>query len=74
MTRDNYVYIEEEVKAGECIEGTLIGEIAMLDPEKEKRAKSAMAKTDCIFLILNIEAFEILVKVIMNCLIYFYVG
>jgi CRP-like cAMP-binding protein len=57
VTRDNYVYIEEEVKVGECEEGTLIGEIAMLDPDKEKRAKSAMAKTDCVFLILNTEAF-----------------
>ncbi len=44
----------------------MIGEIAMLDPDKEKRAKSAMAKTDCVFLILNTEAFEILVKVRLN--------
>lgn len=64
VIRDNYVYIEEEVKVGELEEGTLIGEIAMLDPEKGKRAKSAMAKTDCIFLVLNAEAFELLVKVL----------
>lgn len=31
IVKDNYVFIEEEVKAGECSEGTLIGEIAMLD-------------------------------------------
>ena len=61
--KDNYVYIEEEAKAGECSEGILIGEMAMLEPEKETRAKSGMAKTDCIFLILNTDAFEILVKV-----------
>mmetsp|Transcript_6793 Transcript_6793/g.6027 ORF Transcript_6793/g.6027 Transcript_6793/m.6027 type:complete len:223 (+) Transcript_6793:104-772(+) len=60
--KDNYVYIEEEVKCGECGEGTLIGEIAMINLDKSGRAKSVMAKTDCFFLVLNQEAFEILVK------------
>ena len=41
------------MKVGECGEGSLIGELAMLNPDKEKRAKSAMAKTDCILLQLN---------------------
>jgi len=45
--------------------GTLIGEIAMMDPEKATRSVSVMAKTDCVFLLLNHDAFDILVKVIL---------
>ena len=48
---------------GEAVVGTLIGEIAMMNPEKGTRLLSGMAKTDCIFLLLNHDAFEILVKV-----------
>ena len=59
---DNYVVIEEERKVGECGVGIIIGEIAMMDPLKATRALSGMAKTDCIFLLLNKDAFEILVK------------
>ena len=44
--------------------GTMIGEVAMMDP-KATRALSGMAKTDCVFLLLNREAFDILVKVII---------
>lgn len=31
----------------------MIGEIAMLDPEKATRALSGMTKSDCVFLLLN---------------------
>ena len=41
----------------------MIGEIAMMNPDKATRAVSVMAKTDCIFLLLNHDAFDILVKV-----------
>ena len=34
----------------------------MLDPLKATRSLSGMTKTDCIFLLLNADAFEILVK------------
>ncbi len=60
---DQYVLIEEEEKVGECGVGILIGEIAMMNPEKGTRLLSGMAKSDCIFLLLNHDAFEILVKV-----------
>lgn len=63
ISTNNYVTVEEETKVGECNEGTMIGEIAMIDPEKATRARSAMAKTDCIFLLLNQDAFDILVRV-----------
>ena len=42
--------------------GALIGEIAMMDPTKASRLFSGMAKTDSIFLLLNHDAFDILVK------------
>ena len=54
--------VEEETKVAECGVGVVIGEIAMMDPLKATRALSGMAKTDCIFLLLNKDAFEILVK------------
>ena len=60
--KDNYVIIEEEVKVTEMGTGLVIGELAMMDP-KAVRALSGMAKTDCIFLLLNRDAFDILVKV-----------
>lgn len=41
----------------------MIGEVAMMDPKAATRALSGMAKTDSIFLLLNREAFDILVKV-----------
>lgn len=34
----------------------------MLDPNKVSRALSAMSKTDCILLLLNFEAFDLLIK------------
>jgi CRP-like cAMP-binding protein len=40
----------------------MFGEIALLDPNKATRALSAMSKTDCIFLLLNFEAFDLLIK------------
>lgn len=46
----------------ECGVGTMIGDIAMMDPLKATRALSGMAKTDCIFLLLNHDAFDVLVK------------
>jgi CRP-like cAMP-binding protein len=52
--------IEIEKKVGECEAGTLIGELAMTD--HAPRALSAMTKTNCVFLILNKEAFDILLK------------
>lgn len=63
FTKDNYTIIEEERKVADIDPGSMIGELAMLDPSKKPRAKSAMAKTDCVFLLLNHDAFEILVKV-----------
>ncbi|CDW82196.1 UNKNOWN [Stylonychia lemnae] len=67
-----YIMIEEEEKVWEVAEGAIIGEIAMMDPLKATRALSGMnlicsimigmAKTDCVFLLLNHDAFDILVK------------
>ena len=65
--QDELVVIEEEIKMPfESGIGSLIGEIAMMDPSKASRALSGMAKTDSIFLLLNHDAFEILVKVKLN--------
>lgn len=60
--KDNFVTIEEEFKITEMGAGVIIGELAMMDP-KATRALSGMAKTDCIFLLLNHDSFDILVKV-----------
>jgi CRP-like cAMP-binding protein len=61
--KDNFVTVDEEFKIGELGAGTVIGELAMMDP-KATRLLSGMAKTDCIFLLLNRDAFDILVNVI----------
>jgi hypothetical protein len=58
--------IEEEVKVCDIGVGAMIGEIAMLDPTKATRALSGMAKVDCVFLLLNKDAFEILVYEKLN--------
>ena len=50
---DNYVIIEEEKKIVDFEVGKLFGEAAMMDPDKALRSLSGMAKTDCIFLLLN---------------------
>lgn len=42
--------------------GRLFGEIALLDPNKATRMLSALTKNDCILLVLNQEAFDIMVK------------
>lgn len=42
--------------------GRLFGEIALLDPNKATRALSAMCRSDCILLLLNFEAFDLLIK------------
>jgi len=60
--KDNFVTIEEETKVVELGVGIMIGEVAMMD-KNAVRALSGMAKTDCIFLLLNREAFDVLVKV-----------
>lgn len=62
---ENFVIVEEEFKVVEFGVGTMIGELAMMDPTAT-RALSGMAKTDCIFLLLNRDAFDILVKVRMT--------
>lgn len=49
----------------------MIGELAMMS-EGATRALSGMAKTDCIFLLLNRDAFDILVKV--SQLIFILIG
>lgn len=54
--------VEQEIKIVEVGVGFMIGELAMLDPEKATRALSGMAKTDCVFLLLNQEAFDLLVR------------
>lgn len=60
---DEIIVIEEEIKMPfESGVGSLIGEIAMMDPTKGSRALSGMAKIDSIFLLLNHDAFDILVK------------
>jgi CRP-like cAMP-binding protein len=65
--QDEMIVIEEEIKMGfESGVGSLIGEIAMMDPSKASRALSGMAKTDSVFLLLNHDAFEVLVKVYLN--------
>jgi hypothetical protein len=51
--KDGITTVEEEKKIGECDEGSLIGEIALIDPEKSTRLLSALVKTDCVFLLLN---------------------
>lgn len=40
----------------------IFGEIALMNPKKRVRTLSAMTKNDCILLILNTEAFDIIVK------------
>lgn len=70
--KDNFVIVEEEVKVVELGVGTMIGEVAMMDP-KATRALSGMAKTDCVFLLLNRDAFDILVKVLLK-IIYSFKG
>ena len=42
--------------------GKLFGEIALLDPNKATRMLSALTKTDSILLVLNQEAFDIMIK------------
>lgn len=59
---EKFIIVEEEVKIVEVGVGAMIGEIAMMDPTKATRALSGLAKTDCVFLLLNKDAFEILVK------------
>jgi hypothetical protein len=60
---EELIVIEEEIKMPfESGVGALIGEIAMMDPTKASRLFSGMAKTDSIFLLLNHDAFDILVK------------
>ena len=59
---DGVNYVEVENVVTEFGKGKLFGEIALLDPTKATRALSAMTKTDCIFIYLNKEAFDIMVK------------
>ena len=54
--------VEVENIIAEFPKGRLFGEIALLDPSKATRVLSAMTKSDCILLILNQEAFDIMVK------------
>ena len=64
------IVIEEEIKMEfEAGVGSLIGEMAMMEPSKSLRALSGMAKTDSIFLLLNHDAFDVLVKVNLNILL-----
>ncbi|CDW91816.1 camp-dependent protein kinase regulatory [Stylonychia lemnae] len=59
--KDNFVTVEEEFKVVELGVGIMIGEVAMMD-KNGVRALSGMAKNDSIFLLLNREAFDVLVK------------
>jgi CRP-like cAMP-binding protein len=59
---ENVTCVETENIVVEFQTGKLFGEIALLDPSKATRALSAMTKIDSIFLILNMEAFDIIVK------------
>ncbi len=54
--------VETENVVAEFPKGKLFGEIALLDPAKATRVLSAMTKTDCIFIYMNQEAFDIMVK------------
>ena len=58
---DNYVVVEEETKVKELAAGIMIGEIAMME-ENARRLLSGMAKTDCVFLLLNRDVFDMVVK------------
>jgi len=62
VIKDGITTVEQEIKKAEVGEGALFGETAMIDPEKNQRTCSLMAKTDCIFVLLNHEAFNLLVK------------
>ena len=42
--------------------GRLFGEIALTNPDKATRMLSAMTKNDCILLVFNQEAFDIIIK------------
>lgn len=53
---------ETENIVAEFPAGRLFGEIALLDETKATRVLSAMTKTDCIMLLLNKEAFDLMVK------------
>ncbi len=46
--------------------GKLFGEIALLNPDKKVRALSGMTKTDSVLLILNQEAFTMLIEEKLN--------
>lgn len=61
-SNENETIIETENVVVEYQTGKLFGEIALLDPKKKIRALSAMTKTDSILLILNMEAFDIIIK------------
>ena len=50
----------------------MLGDIAMLDPSKATRMLSAMAKTDCVFLLLNQECFDLIVRVIIIVFLMIY--
>lgn len=54
--------VETENVVAEFPKGRLFGEIALIDPSKATRVLSAMTKTDCIFIILNQEAFDIILR------------
>ena len=53
--------VEEETKVKELAAGIMIGEIAMME-ENARRLLSGMAKTDCVFLLLNRDVFDMVVK------------
>lgn len=72
----NMITVEQEFKmpfsAGP---GAIIGEQSLIFKDKNKRSLSAMAKEDCVFLILNKNVFSLLVGVSLSrCLIKFFVG
>lgn len=65
VTNGDRIIVELEHKCGEGNVGDLIGELAMKEPEKATRMLSGMAKTDCIFLLLNKDIFKITLDVIL---------
>lgn len=62
LVHGNNVIFEIEKKVAENYVGTIIGVNAMMNPNTEVRALSVMAKTDCIFILLNEEVFKLLLS------------
>lgn len=59
---DNLTSIEMENKIIEYESPELFGENALMDETKKVRKLSAMTKTDSVLMILNLEAFDMMIR------------